>query len=329
MHIETTALCKQYGALTAVDSLDLCVDAGEVFGFLGPNGAGKTTTVKMLLGLVHPTSGEARVLGCRPGDPTAMRRIGFLPEHFRFPPWLTAYNFLDLHGQLYGLGAAVRRARIPRLLDRVGLGGRARSRLGEFSKGMQQRIGLAQALLNDPALVFLDEPTSGLDPIGRYEVREIIRELRERGVTIFVNSHYLSEVEATCDRVAIVKRGRVVRAGTLESLTQGSTQIEIRAAGLTDALVAGLARWGQVVQDDKETRRQGDKGTGRLGENNESANERITFHVSRLLLSVAGEDMLPAIAEYLVQGGAQIYALAPQRVSLEELFMQVMAEDAA
>ena len=212
MHIETSSLRKQYGALTAVDGIDLQVDAGEVFGFLGPNGAGKTTTVKMLLGLVAPSAGEARVLGCRPGDPAAMRRIGFLPEHFRFPPWLTAYNFLDTHGQLYGMTASQRRTRIPELLERVGLGGRARSRLGEFSKGMQQRVGLAQALLNEPALVFLDEPTSGLDPVGRYEVREIIRELRQRGVTVFLNSHYLSEVEVTCDRVAICET-RPARTG--------------------------------------------------------------------------------------------------------------------
>jgi ABC-2 type transport system ATP-binding protein len=222
MHIETTSLRKQYGALTAVDGINLSVDAGEVFGFLGPNGAGKTTTVKMLLGLVAPSAGEARVLGCRPGDPAAMRRIGFLPEHFRFPPWLTAYNFLDTHGQLYGMSAAERRKRIPGLLERVGLGGRARSRLGEFSKGMQQRVGLAQALLNEPALIFLDEPTSGLDPVGRYEVREIIRELRQRGVTVFLNSHFLSEVEVTCDRVAIVKRGRLVRVGSLEELFGGT-----------------------------------------------------------------------------------------------------------
>ncbi len=349
MHIETTALCKQYSALTAVDRLDLCVDAGEVFGFLGPNGAGKTTTVKMLLGLVRPTSGEARVLGCRPGDPAAMRRIGFLPEHFRFPPWLTAHNFLDMHGQLYGLSAAERRARIPQLLDRVGLGGRARSRLGEFSKGMQQRIGLAQALLNEPALVFLDEPTSGLDPVGRYEVREIIHELRQRGVTVFLNSHYLSEVEVTCDRVAIVKRGRVVRAGTLESLTRGSTQIEIRAAGLTDALVAGLARWGEVAEGESANSESANSESANQRMANDSALEarkqsadrpqyairntqyelRTAPHIVRILLSVPNENALPAIAEYLVQGGARLYSLSPLRVSLEELFMQVMAEDAA
>ncbi|MGE5603107.1 MAG: ATP-binding cassette domain-containing protein [Nitrososphaerales archaeon] len=306
MIIQTTALRKQYGNLVAVNDLDLQVCEGEVFGFLGPNGAGKTTTVKMLLGLVRPTSGEARVLDCAPGEPEVMRRIGFLPEHFRFPPWLTAQNFLDMHGQLYGLSAAERRERIPPLLDRVGLGGRGRSKLGEYSKGMQQRVGLAQALLNRPALVFLDEPTSGLDPVGRYEVREIIRDLRSQGVTVFLNSHYLSEVEVTCDRVGIVKGGRLVRVGTLEELTSGASEIEIRAAGLSDALLAGLAQWGQVTTPDDQ--RDG------------------VYHVR---MQVADEQMLPQIASYLVTGGAQLFSLAPQRPSLEELFMRVMTEEPA
>lgn len=306
MHIETTGLRKEYGSLIAVNDLDLQVREGEVFGFLGPNGAGKTTTVKMLLGLVRPTSGEARVLGCAPGEPEAMRRIGFLPEHFRFPPWLTAHDFLDVHGRLYGMSAAERRERIPPMLDRVGLGGRGRSKLGEYSKGMQQRVGLAQALLNRPALVFLDEPTSGLDPVGRYEVREIIRDLRGQGVTVFLNSHYLSEVEVTCDRVGIVKGGRLVRVGTLDELTGGASEIEIRAAGLTGALLAGLAQWGQVTT----------RGEPRDG-------------VSHVQMRVAGEEVLPQIASYLVAGGAQLFSLAPQRLSLEELFMRVMAEEAA
>ncbi len=309
MLIDTTALRKQYGPLVAVDSLDLHVAAGEVFGFLGPNGAGKTTTVKMLLGLVYPTGGEARVLGQRPGNPVAMARVGFLPEHFRFPAWLTAWDFLDMHGRLYGLSRAERRKRIPRLLERVGLGDRMRSRLGEFSKGMQQRAGLAQAIMNDPALVFLDEPTSGLDPVGRREVRDIIHDLRAQGVTVFLNSHFLSEVEVTCDRVAIVKRGRVVRAGTLDELTGGATEVEIRAGGLTAELVAGLARWGRVVDS---------RGTAENGQGDD---------ITRLMLTVDQPDALPAIADYLVTGGARLYALAPQRLPLEELFMRVMREE--
>ena len=196
--IETSELRKVYGNTVAVDSLTLTVDRGEVFGFLGPNGAGKTTTVKMLLGLVHPTGGQARVLSHSPNAPAVMDRVGFLPEHFRFHPWLTANDFLDLHGRLYGMPANERRQRIPQLLKRVGLADWADTRLSKFSKGMSQRIGLAQALLNEPELVFLDEPTSGLDPLGRLEVRDLIRELRSAGVTVFLNSHFLSEVEVTC-----------------------------------------------------------------------------------------------------------------------------------
>ncbi len=338
MLIDTTALRKQYGPIVAVDSLDLHVAAGEVFGFLGPNGAGKTTTVKMLLGLVYPTGGEARVLGQRPGNPAAMARVGFLPEHFRFPAWLTAWDFLDMHGRLYGLSRAERRKRIPQLLERVGLGDRMRSRLGEFSKGMQQRAGLAQAIMNDPALVFLDEPTSGLDPVGRREVRDIIHDLRAQGVSVFLNSHFLSEVEVTCDRVAIVKRGRVVRAGTLDELTGGATEVEIRAGGLTPEMVAGLARWGRIIEQTVRSSAAGAQPSAshvppvqRSGASSDAERphdaERPADDITRLMLTVDQPDALPAIADYLVTGGARLYALAPQRLPLEELFMRVMREE--
>jgi len=332
MLIETNNLRKTFGDTVAVDSLTLSVGAGEVFGFLGPNGAGKTTTIKMLLGLVAPTSGEARLLDHRPRDPAIMGRVGFLPEQFRFPAWLTAADFLDVHGRLYGLPAAERRARIPRLLERVGLADRARSKLGEYSKGMMQRVGLAQALLNDPALVFLDEPTSGLDPLGRREVRDLIHELRAAGVTVFLNSHFLSEVEVTCDRVAIVKRGRVVRIGTLAELTRQTTEVEIRAAGLSPELVAGLASWGQVGKwqiADNKLQEAGDNPQVAETENSIRNTQYAIRNddVVRLTLTVANEDVLPEIADYLVQGGARVYTLAPQRISLEDLFMRVMEEE--
>ena len=312
MLIETHDLCKSYGLTVAVDRLTLSVAAGEVFGFLGPNGAGKTTTVKMLLGLVAPTAGQARILGRPPGDPASMGRVGFLPEQFRFPPWITAADFLDVHGRLYGMAAAERRSRIAALLARVGLSDRAGSKLGEFSKGMLQRIGLAQALLNRPALVFLDEPTSGLDPLGRHEVRDLIRELRGEGVTVFLNSHFLSEVEVTCDRVAIVKRGRVVRLGTLADLTRQATEIELRVAGLTPETEAGLAQWGRIIE-----------GQG-SGVRSQSA---VAADVVRVVMAVTGEEIAPALAAYLIGAGAQLYALAPRRLSLEELFMRVMQEE--
>ena len=208
--IETHSLRKQFGATLAVADLSLHVDAGEIFGFLGPNGAGKTTAIKMLLALVEPTSGTGRVLGAPIGDRAARARIGFLPEHFRFHDTLTATELLRFHGRLYGLRGNALDARIDRLLTRVDLIDASDRPLHGYSKGMLQRVGLAQALLNEPQLVFLDEPTSGLDPLGRLLVRSIIDELRADRVTVFLNSHLLGEVEATCDRVVFVKRGRVV-----------------------------------------------------------------------------------------------------------------------
>ncbi len=296
--LETRGLRKVYGRTVAVDHLTLSMERGEVLGFLGPNGAGKTTTMKMLVGLVHPTSGQARVLGRPPGDPAVMGKIGFLPEHFRFHPWLTAANFLDFHARLLHMPDERRRKRIPELLEQVGLADRARSRLAEFSKGMLQRIGLAQALLNEPEVVFLDEPTSGLDPVGRREVRELIGELRRDGVTVFLNSHLLSEVEMSCERVAIIKRGRLVRIGTLEELAGETLEVEIRADGLTPEVRVGLERWGQVIREEKDL----------------------------LTLTVADREALPAIARHLVESGARLYAMSPRRLSLEELFVRIMKE---
>ncbi len=297
--IETADLRKVYGSTVAVDGLTLSVGKGEALGFLGPNGAGKTTTVKMLLGLVRPTAGQAHIFGRPPGDPSMMRRVGFLPEHFRFHPWLTAGGFLDFHGRLYGMPAAQRKSRVPELLEMVGLADRARSRLSEFSKGMLQRIGLAQALLNHPEVVFLDEPTSGLDPLGRREVRDLIHDLRHAGVTVFLNSHLLSEVEVACDRVAIIKQGRVVRVGSLEELAGGTTEVEVRAAGLTPELRAGLEQRGQVVRVNGDT----------------------------LTMIVEDREVLPVVARLLVEGGARLYALSPRRLSLEELFVRIMKEE--
>ncbi len=309
MLIETCGLCKVYGVTVAVDHLTLAVGEGEVFGFLGPNGAGKTTTIKMLLGLATPTAGQARILGRLPGDPAVMGQIGFLPEQFRFPPWITAADFLDVHGRLYGLSAAERRRRSAQLLARVGLADRGRSKLGEFSKGMLQRIGLAQALLSRPRLVILDEPTSGLDPLGRREVRDLIHELRADGVTVFLNSHFLSEVEVTCDRIAIIKRGRVVRLGTLAELTRQRAEVEIVAAGMTPEIEAGLTQWGRIVQ--------------RLA----PAEAATPPDAGHLILAVADEAVAPQVACYLVQAGARLHMLAPRRLSLEELFLRVMEEE--
>src|SRR5437016_9189493 len=230
--IRTRGLRKVFSGKVAVRNLTLDVPRGEVFGFLGPNGAGKSTSVKILLGLVFPTGGEAQILGRPVGDVKTRSQVGFLPEHFRFYDWLTPAELLKVHGRLYGMSHAKLRERVPVLLDLVGLMPHRDKRLRDFSKGMLQRIGLAQALLNEPALVFLDEPTSGLDPVGRRLVRDIIRNLREQGTTVFLNSHLLSEVEITCDRVAFIKHGEVIRVSELKTLVDGETTVTVRAGGL-------------------------------------------------------------------------------------------------
>src|SRR5712671_5680542 len=208
--IETRGLNKVFGSRTAVRDLSLTVHRGEIFGFLGPNGAGKSTSIKMLLGLVKPTGGVASVLGAPAGDVAIRRQIGFLPEDFRFYDWLTAAELLHLHGRLCGMSSSTLRDRVPAVLDMVGLASHRSQRLRGFSKGMLQRVGLAQALVHEPGIIFLDEPTSGLDPMGRRMVRDILRAQRDRGATVFLNSHLLGEVEVTCDRVVFIRDGEVV-----------------------------------------------------------------------------------------------------------------------
>jgi ABC-2 type transport system ATP-binding protein len=296
--VETTGLRKRFGAKVAVDDLTLTVRRGEVFGFLGPNGAGKTTSVKMLLGLTRPTSGSARVLGAPIGDRAARGAVGFLPEHFRFQEWLTGREFLSFHGRLHGMRGGRLDARIDELLERVDLTDAADRKLHGYSKGMLQRVGLAQALLNEPALVFLDEPTSGLDPIGRRLVRDCIADLRRAGTSVFLNSHLLGEVELTCDRVAFVKRGRVVREMALGEDETG-VEVDLRVGRASPDLFAGLERFGRVTT---------------------SSDEAVTIHV-------AAESRLPEIARYVVESGAELYRLAARRRSLEELFLEVIGTD--
>jgi ABC-2 type transport system ATP-binding protein len=297
--ISTQALRKEFGDKTAVADLSLDVERGEVFGFLGPNGAGKTTAVKMLLGLISPTSGNGEVLGAPLGDYRSREKVGFLPEHFRFHDWLTAEEFLRLHGNLYKIPSPILSTRIAELLELVGLENHREKKLRAFSKGMLQRIGLAQALLNEPDLVFLDEPTSGLDPVGRRLVRDIIRDLREGGTTVFLNSHMLSEVEITCDRVAFIRQGEVLTTNSLQSLVEGELTVEIRAQNVNPAVLEGLARWGENIRADGD-------------------------HLS---LTLSSEADMPVLTRYLVENGVDVYAIRPKQLSLEDLFIQVVGTE--
>ncbi len=295
--IATAGLRKQYGRAVALHDLTLTVPRGEVFGFLGPNGAGKTTAVKLLTGLASPTAGQGWLLGRPLGDRDVRRKLGFLPELFRFHEWLSAQEVLNLHGELAGLDAKLRRARIPEVLDLVGLGERIRDRVGTFSKGMQQRLGLAQALLHQPELVILDEPTSALDPIGRRDVRAIIQQLKAQGVTVFLNSHLLSEVELVCDRVAIVDHGRVVQEGPLDLLLSSRHELEVRACGVTPATLAALPPCWQL---------------------REHAGER-------LVLSVPRAEDAAEVTRFLVARGVDLLELHPRRTNLEDLFLESLS----
>jgi ABC-2 type transport system ATP-binding protein len=295
--IQTVNLSKRFGHTVALAGLSMTVPRGEVFGFLGPNGAGKTTSVKLLLGLLKPTSGEAWLLGRPIGDLQTRRRIGYLPELFRYQGWLSAHEVLALHCELAPLPRASWKDEITSALETVGLTERAKDRVSTFSKGMQQRLGLAAALVGEPELVFLDEPTSALDPVGRHDVREIIRGLASRGTAVFLNSHLLSEVEQVCDRVAVVDHGRVIASGTMDELLSG-TAVKVRVSGLGDADKAKLASFGNI--DDE--------------------GDHLTFTNLK-------PDRVPELVAAIVALGGQVYEVAPRHQTLEDRFLQLLEEE--
>ncbi len=295
--VHTQDLAKRYGAITALAGLTMTVPRGEVFGFLGPNGAGKTTAVKLLLGLTKATGGEAWVLGSPAGDREMRRCVGYLPELFRYQAWLSAREVLALHCELARLPRGTWREEIADALQVVGLVERAGHRCGTFSKGMQQRLGLGVALLGHPELVFLDEPTSALDPVGRHDVRDITRRLRDRGTTVFLNSHLLSEVQMLCDRVAVVDHGRVIATGTIDDLLEGVDIVRVRVTGL-DARPGQLTGFGAAAAD----------------------GEWLTFRG-------LGAERVPELVTELVRLGGRVYAVEPQRQTLEDRFLQLLQQE--
>lgn len=294
--VETFALTRQFGGRGGCREVSLAVPRGCVFGLLGPNGAGKSTLVKTLMGLLHPTAGTAMILGRPLGDLEIRKRIGFLPEHFRFHEWMTGEDLLSFHAALYRLDRAQTKRRIPQVLELVGLAGHGRQRIGAYSKGMQQRIGLAGALLPDPDLLFLDEPTSALDPLGRREVREIILRLKEAGKTVFLNSHLLSEVELVCDELAMINLGTIVIQGRLDELLAPAVQIKARIGNLSRPLVAAL----------------------------EALSRQMEVNGDRVELLLDDPEQAPAAARAIVEGGGLLYELAPGRQSLEDLFVDLL-----
>ncbi|HEY7837482.1 MAG TPA: ABC transporter ATP-binding protein [Terriglobales bacterium] len=307
--VETHTLRKLYGRKLAVSDCTLAVRRGEAFGLLGPNGAGKSTCVKMLLGLVRPTAGTGQLLGEPLGAVAARRRVGFLPEHFHFQDWLSGTELLHLHGRLLGMEAGRLRQRVPELLERVELGRQGRKPIREYSKGMQQRVGLAQALLQEPDIVFLDEPTSGLDPLGRMLVRDLIAEQRQRGATVFLNSHLLGEVEVSCDRVAFVKAGRVLETRDLRA-PEAVTVVNVRARSVP------RDGWGRLgIQG----RRQDDASASDPAKGGDPP-EAWRFELPR-------PELLPELLRLLVDAGAEVFEYTPRRDSLEETFLRVVGHE--
>ena len=297
--IRTVDLAKRYGRIQALDGLTMTVDRGEVFGFLGPNGAGKTTVVKLLLGLARASGGHGRVLSAPLGDRLARRRIGYLPELFRYQAWLRAREVLTLHCELGLLPRASWPVEIDAALGLVGLADRADHLVGTFSKGMQQRLGLGVAMLGRPDLVLLDEPTSALDPVGRSDVRAIIRTARAQGTTVFLNSHLLTEVERVCDRVAIVDHGRVVQEGRLDDVL-GAPGVRIRVTGLAANAVEGLATFGPA-----------------------------TLEAGWLSIQPFDPARVPELVEAVVVAGGRIHEVDAGRRSLEDRFLALIAGDGA
>jgi ABC-2 type transport system ATP-binding protein len=240
-------LVKRYGQIEALKGVTLSVARGEIYGLLGQNGAGKTTMVKVLLGIIQATAGEGTLLGEPVGTASIRGRIGYLPEDHRFPDYHTGYSLLDYYGALLGVPRSERRRRIPEFLELVGLKGRMRYKIRTYSKGMKQRVGIAQAIFHDPDVIFLDEPTDGVDPVGRREIRAIMQRLKEEGKTIFLNSHLLGEVELICDRVGILDKGDMIREGTVEALTQQRGLFQVGLAPGQAFPVEDVTKQGYVV----------------------------------------------------------------------------------
>ena len=295
-----SGLRKSYGRQPAVRDISFEVHGGEIVGLLGPNGAGKTTVIKMLLGLVRPDAGEAMLLGQPVHQPSARTRVGYLPELFRYQPWLAAAEVVRLHVRLSGLDISEGDQR--ECLALVGLAERADDRVGGFSKGMQQRLGLAVALVCQPELVVLDEPTSALDPLGRVDVRDIVLSLRERGVAVLLNSHLIGEVERVCDRVVILDKGRVAASGSLAELL-GQRELRLHLTEPTAAVEERLAAAGRVE---------------RLGE---------WFTVALPVDEDASA--VPTLVADLVALGARIHAVEPARISLEERLLGILRDSGA
>ncbi len=300
--IEVRALRKEYASrvgrprITALDGIDFTVRAGELFGLLGPNGAGKTTTVKIILGLTAPTDGTAFIGGIPVSDPESRRRTGYLPEGHKIPNYLTARQAMTIFGRMSGMSSNDIKRRAPELLERVGLGQWGEIRVKKFSKGMTQRLGLACSLIHRPNVLLLDEPTDGVDPVGRREIRDLLREEAKNGTAVLLNSHLLSEMELTCDRVAVLRKGNVAAEGTIKELTRRTAKYRMIATPVDEPLLAMFRETGAGV-------------------------ERVNGHLE---LSVTDLDHLNALVDGLRARGGMLQELAQMRSTLEDVFVDLV-----
>jgi ABC-2 type transport system ATP-binding protein len=304
--IETNGLTKRYGSLTAVNKLDLKVEQNTIHGFLGPNGAGKTTTIKVLVGLLKPDEGTVKVLGreVRGDRPDIRLRMGYMPELPKFPKHLKGWELLDIYGRMYGMTSQERKEQIPKLLGMVGLKGRERDLIGKYSKGMQQRLGIAQALLNDPELVILDEPSLGLDPVGMIEVRELVKGIAKEGTTVFISSHLLFEVEQICSHVTIIHRGVSLVSDTLQNVSNkfsGPSTLHVEVTKLSDAIVENVKKLPFVSNVSKD------------------GNTLIIELKTR-------DDVRPQVSQEITKSGGVIVSMSLKGQALEEAFMQIVTK---
>jgi ABC-2 type transport system ATP-binding protein len=304
--IQTTGLTKRYGSLVAVNKLDLKVERNTIHGFLGPNGAGKTTTIKILVGLLKPDEGTVTVLGQEVhGDQADARlRIGYMPELPKFPKHLKGAELLDIYGRMYGMTEQQRTEQIPKLIEMVGLKGRENDLIGKYSKGMQQRIGIAQALLSNPELVILDEPSLGLDPVGMVEVRELVKTISKEGMTVFVSSHLLYEVEQICTHVTIIDRGTMLVSDTLQSVSgmlTGPALIHAEVARMSDAIIQALKNLPFVAN---------------VGQAGNALSIQVATH----------EDVRIQVSETITKSGGVIVGMSMKGSNLEDVFMQLVSK---
>lgn len=304
--IETINLTKRYGHLTAVDKFNLRVEANTIHGFLGPNGAGKTTTIKILVGLLKPDGGIIKIFDrvTRGDRPDVRSKIGYMPELPKFPKHLTGYELLDIYGEMYGLTKVARKEQIPKLLEMVGLRERARDRIGKYSKGMQQRMGIAQALINEPDLIILDEPSLGLDPVGMVDVRELVKEIAKEGMTVFISSHLLFEVEQVCSHVTIIHRGASLVSDTLQNVSNkisGPTTLQVEVAKLSAAIVETVKKLPFVSN---------------ISQDGNTLTIELKTH----------DDVRSQVSQEITKSGGVIVSMNLKGQSLEEAFIQLVAK---